>query len=439
MIPTIYRISFSGNWGLRSVRVLAVCAGLLSGMAQAQSQLGDLSEPMFSIRGFGTVGLAHSSESKADYLANDLQRRGAGYSHKWSADVDSRAGVQLTGNFTPDLVGVLQVTSEQRYDGTYRPQIEWANLKYKVTPDLSIRAGRIVLPTFLLSDSRKVGYASAWVRPPVEVYSLVPLTQSDGVDVSYRKRFGEVTNTVQLIYGTSSARIPSKGKVSSSGGEVKGESAWGITDTLEYGSATFRVSYMKADLTISPYKTLFDAYRQFGAMGLTQASAIADKYDPDKKPFYFLGVGASYDPGKWFVMGEYGVTETHSVYGKRSGWYVTSGYRMGKFTPYISFAQARLDSNSSDPGLNLAYVPPAYRTTAGYLNGQLNQQLGAAPVQKTISIGTRWEVAKNAALKMQYDLTNIASGSRGALDNLQPGFEPGGHYSVFSVVLDFVF
>ncbi|MEA5097676.1 MAG: hypothetical protein VB032_03985 [Burkholderiaceae bacterium] len=381
---------------------LVLCALSLCGTAFAEEQaptpLGDAEAAMFSISGFGTAGLAHSSEHKADFMATDLQRHGVGYSRKWSTEVDSRAGVQLTGRFTPELTGVLQVTSEQRSDGSYDPKVEWANLKYQVTPDLSIRAGRIVLPTFILSDSRKVGYASPWVRPPVEVYGLVPLTRSDGVDISYRKRLGEVTNTVQLSYGESSAQVPSEGKVNSVGGEVTGKNAWGIIDTLEYGNATLRLSYIKADLTITPYKTLFDAYRQFGALGLSQANAIAEKYDPDNKPFYTLAVGASYDPGRWFVMGEWGVISTDSVYGKRSAWYVTSGYRFGKFTPYVSYAQARLNSNASDPGLSLAYVPPAYRTTAAYLNGELNEQLGAAPVQKTISLGMRWDFAKNVAL-----------------------------------------
>ena len=59
----------------------------------------------------------------------------------------------------------------------------------------------MVLPTFLVSDSRKVGYGNPWVRPPVEVYSLNPITTLDGVDASYRLHLGEVTNTLQADYG----------------------------------------------------------------------------------------------------------------------------------------------------------------------------------------------------------------------------------------------
>ena len=54
---------------------------------------------------------------------------------------------------------MLQVVSEQRLDRSYRPIVEWANIKYQATPDLSLRFGRIALPMFLAADYRKIGYA----------------------------------------------------------------------------------------------------------------------------------------------------------------------------------------------------------------------------------------------------------------------------------------
>jgi len=74
-------------------------------------------------------------------------------------------------------------------------RVEWANLIYALSPDASVRIGRIVLPTFMVADSRKVGYANPWVRPPVEVYGLVPITQSDGLDASYRVVWGETASS----------------------------------------------------------------------------------------------------------------------------------------------------------------------------------------------------------------------------------------------------
>ena len=120
---------------------IALCALLPAAGAHAA----DAGDPMFSFSGFGTFGVVHSSEHQADYISNIFEPNGAGFTHSWSANIDSRIGAQLNANFTPQLSAVVQVISEQNYDKSYRPHIEWANIKYQFTPDFSVRAGRIVL------------------------------------------------------------------------------------------------------------------------------------------------------------------------------------------------------------------------------------------------------------------------------------------------------
>jgi len=44
-----------------------------------------------------------------------------------------------------------------------------------------------------------------------------------------------------------------------------------------------------------------------------------------------------------------------------------------------------------------------------------NAILRSAPVQKTISIGGRWDFMKDVALKLQYDYTGLGAGSGGLL------------------------
>jgi|SRR5579859_452274 len=384
--------------------------------------------PMFSFSGFGSLGLVHSSEHQADFISSGLKPNGAGFSHNWSADVDSLIGAQVSANLTPELSAVLQVISEQNYDNTYRPHVEWANIKYAFTPDFSIRAGRIVLPTFLVSDYRKVGYANTWVRPPVELYSLIPINTSDGLDASFRLRAGDLTNTVQASYGSAEPRLPA-------GGSAKSKDARGISDTVEYGAATLHVSYFKTRLTLESLNPLFDGFRQFGPEGVT----IADKYDVNNKDFTFIGLGGMYDPGGWYLIGEWGATDSHSALGKRSAWYTSGGYRLGKFTPYLIFAQAKADSNTSDPGLNVSALPAFLAGAAGALNAGLNTTLAATPVQKTVSFGGRWDFTRDVDLKLQFDHTRLGDGSPGTLINTQPGFRPGGTVNVISAVVDFVF
>jgi hypothetical protein len=222
---------------------LTCIAMLAMALSAANARAAEPAAPVLSFSGFGTVGLVHSSEQQADFISSIVKPNGAGYTHTWSADVDSLIGGQVTADFSPQLSAVVQVISEQNYDDTYRPHVEWANVKYQVTPGFSVRAGRTLLPTFLRSDTRKVAYTYPWVRPPVEVYHLVPVSNINGVDVRYHLRTGGVTNTWQANYGSAEITLPS-------GGTIKGKQAWSLSYTAEYHAATVHVAYQSARVTL---------------------------------------------------------------------------------------------------------------------------------------------------------------------------------------------
>src|SRR5580693_539910 len=185
---------------------IAIVIASYAARAYSAESTADSAPSMFSFNGFGTLGVVHSSEHDADFTSTIFKPNGAGYTHDWSPDVDSLIGAQVIANFTPQLSAMLQVISQQNYDDTYTPHVEWANLKYELTPEASIRVGRIVLASFLVSDTRNVGYANPWVRPPVEVYSLVPIDSSDGVDASYRLNWGQLVQTFVGTYGATSSK-----------------------------------------------------------------------------------------------------------------------------------------------------------------------------------------------------------------------------------------
>lgn len=388
----------------------------------------DADTSMFSFSGFGTLGVVHSSEHQADFTSSVLKPNGAGYSEDWSAAVDSLIAAQVTATVTPQLSAVLQVISQQNYDGTYRPSIDWANIKYQFTPDISVRIGRTVLPTYLLSDTREVAYTFPWVRPPLAVYRLQPLTSSDGMDASYRVHVGELTNTVQVNVGRSDTPLPANE------GTSEARNFWGISDTTEFGALTTHVTYDRANVTIPSIHSLFNAFRQFGPQGV----AIADTYDVNGKPLVIIAVGASYELDHWFAMSEWSHFDGHSILGDDTAWYVSTGYRIAKFTPYITYSRTTTD-NLSDPGLTVADLPPYLAAPAAGLNAALNSLLRTKAVQNTVSIGTRWDFMRNTDLKVQFDHTRIGAGSDGGLINIQPDFQPGGTVNVFSATVDFVF
>ena len=414
---------------IRRAHTRAAC---IAAMALPLAALGQ-EAPRFTFGGYGTLGVVNSDNDQADYLVDAFKPNGPGYTRRWSPDVDSRIGLQASAAFGSRLSAVVQVLAQQRHDDTYTPVIEWANVKYEVTPDLSVRVGRVVLPIFMVTDSRRVGYSNVWVRPPVEVYSLVPVTTSDGADASYRLRAGELAATVQLTAGRSSSDFPSSPGFDA--GTAEGRKLIAANALLEHGALSARLSYGNARLTIEALDPFFDAFRQFGPAG----AAIADRYHVNDRRVTFVGLGATYDPGRWFASAEWAEFDTRSVVGNKRSWYVTGGARLGKFTPYATYARVDSEGDITAPGLPLAGLPPQLVPLAAGLNAALNMQLGAAPQQETISVGARWDFLRNAALKVQYDHVRLDEQSRGTFGNIQPGFRSGSTVRLLSIAVDFVF
>ncbi len=402
---------------------------LLAGSAGAQEDAsGKSAGPGWTLSGFGTIGAVHSSERNADYTASVLKYDGAGATRNWSPNVDSRLGAQLDLRLNRQWTAVLQVVSEQGLDNSYRPRIEWANVKYQATPDLALRLGRIALPMFLAADYRKVGYAYPWIRPPVEIYNSLAFTSSDGVDASWRWSVGPVRNASQLFYG--------RDKVSLGEGlDAYGRGILGFSNTSDWGALSLRANLIRAESTTGIGEQLFRAFEAAGPAG----SAIAQRYRIDHKLATIASVGLNYDPGNWFLMAEASRTRTETLLGSTRSAYASAGVRLGSFTPYLIAAQVRATSATRDDGLPTRGLPPALAAQAAQLNYGLNLLLATIPQQDTRAAGLRWDLASNMALKLQYDRVTPHKGSRGTLINLTPAFRSGRTAHVASVALDFVY
>jgi hypothetical protein len=405
----------------RSLRLFAVAVGLAAGGAACA---GDADRPALSLSGFGTLGMVHSSERSADYSSSSMKASGAGYSGAWSPNVDSRLGAQLDaalGRWT----AVLQVVSEQDLDGNYRPRVEWANIKYQVTPDLALRAGRIALPLFLMADYRKVGYAYPWVRPPVELYGALPITSSNGADLTWRFATGELRHTTQAFFGSDSRRLTQNIVLDA-------RRSSGFSHTIEAGALTVRLSALTTELTLNIGESLFGQLQMAGGAG----ALLAQRYAVDHKRASLASLGASYDPGNWFITAEAGHSHTSSFLGKNSALYAGGGVRFGALTPYVGYSRVRADGITYEQ-------PPAMvagrASILANLNDSLNSLLETIPAQSTISAGLRWDVHNNVALKAQWDRVTPRNGSRGTLINTQPDFVSGRSLDIASLALDFVF
>lgn len=383
----------------------------------------------FSFDAFGTLGLVYSTEDRADYVSVFTRPEGPGGSETVSAEVDSIFGGQATFRATSRLTAVVQVVVEQTTDDDYTPQIEWANLRYDVTPDFSVRAGRMAIPAFMVSEYRKVSFANPWVRPPVELYSLVPVFTLDGVEATYIQHVGDWSSSLGVSFGDADVELPGDA------GPVEAQETWNVNGKLQRGSLTARVAVARGLLDFDAFNPFFAGFRAFGPEG----EAIADRFEVDRTEMLFATVGAEYDPGRWFVLTELGWSDTHSVFGAKAAGYLTAGYRWGSITPYATYSRSEKLSQSSAAGLSLSNLPPHLAPMAGGLNATLNRILASSSDQQNLAIGGRWDFMTGMALKLQVDFIDAHDDSTGLFINRQPGFEPGASNQVVSFATVFVF
>lgn len=373
------------------IRYRSLAAFLIFVLVIRVVEASETESPMFKFGGFGSVGVSHSSQSLGDYVLDGTIPKGAGRSNSWAAGNDTRLGIQASARVSPKTEAVLQLISEYQADNTYSPKIEWANLKYAIDTDAYIRAGRIALPTFLDSDNRKVGYSYPWIHPPTDLYRQLSITNSDGVDAMVRFDIGGAENSIKAIYGQNKIERPTS--ISTS------KNLWGIFDTLEYGPVTLRAGYQERQS--SSYSRL---------------TGITGVWTPNSD----LSLGASYDPGVWFIMSEWMQRKSNS---KINAMYVSAGRRLGAFTPYLTYSKS---------------------STASFLPGFPAPTAAAIQIakrsQNTASLGVRWDFIRNADLKFQYDQVRLGNNSNGFLANVPANvILYGTKFHVLSAVIDFVF
>jgi hypothetical protein len=409
----------------RAVPSFAQAIGFAVGVAGALPALA-AGTPAWAVSGFGTLSMVHSSQHKTDFTSYVLKAGATGESEAWSPDVDSRLGVQVDLAPGQRWSAVLQAVSEQQYDNSYTPAIEWANVKWQATPELAVRVGRITLPLFFGADYRKIGYAYPWARPPVKVYGAIPVSSSDGVDLTWQWEGLGVRHSTQAYFGRRHLRLADKVR-------LHRRRIAGIANTMQYGAASARISMMRAKVTIDA-----GAFAStLGAFG-TRGQALYDEYRVDHQTVSVVGAGFDYDPGPWFVSAEANRLHTHSFLGSARAVRASTGYRWGALTPWAGYTRIKAGSPASDAGLSLAGLAPDAARAAAAINVTLNSLRKVIPQQSTVSTGLRWDFRRDFALKLEYQRIIPRSDSRGSMD-APAGPRPDGPIEVASVALDFVF
>lgn len=371
-----------------------------------------------TLSGFGTLGLVRSDKDDFRYRSSTTQYTGAG--HHFDASIDSVIGAQGSVRLAERLdVTAQAITRKTPYDD-YAPQITWAYLRYRATPTLTIRLGRTTTPFFMFSDSLNLNYITPWVRSPVEVYSLNPFSELNGIDMLYRAPLGAMDLEVQGFYGNSDLSAPATTN--------KLKDATGIKVALAGSGINLQAGYTRAHLEMQRS----DTFLRTVTAALTASGdghVVSDLTGSDGQAEFF-SAGFQWEKGNWLTIAEYVKRKTNRYIGSSHAWYVTTGYRFGQLTPYATFAQ-----QTEDSPITSASVAPSVTPLIDLFNATRNN------AQKTISIGLRWDIARNTALKGQVERISPGPHGHGIFAPTTPAayLRPSDPVHVLALSVDFVF
>ncbi len=398
-----------------------------------------------SLKGFGTAGFVYNENNQADYVQDtNFNPRGAGRTENISAVVDSKIGLQMDWQATQQLSFTGQAVSKQDPTNSWVPELQWAFAKFKILPNLDIRGGRIRPAVFMLSDTLDINYANPWIRPPVELYSQLPIAHMEGVDLLYRQQTGPVNWLIQPFYGNSIRDMTWQNTATT-------KNIVGANISATVSDFTLRAGYTYTKLTLTLPGTFEKLVRPNLALlcndlGDPAACTQLATLDPANKDLSFASVGGTWDNGDYFVMGEWGKRNSASFVSESISWYLSAGARFGKFTPYAAYSRVNNTSSMNFTGGTGDYGSMTNDVVTGLLSNNTMDQ-------NTKTLGLRYDFYKNLDLKLQWDLidTRLNNGQQGPGDGIEgtgqgifthfvPGFSNSSHsINLFSAAVDFVF
>lgn len=415
--------------------VLALCATCAAG-ARADYVFAD---GKGRLSGFGTLAGAHIDSDQL--RLKNVGQVGRGIDNSgFDFGYDSKVGGQVDYRVNSQWSGTLQLVSQATGDGDWLPTVEWAFLRYAITPEWAVRAGRIGTQFFMLSDFRQVNYANLWVRPPSDVYNQVSNNNFDGADLTYKgELMGKPVSATVYAGRSVTPYLDSKIILHKLAG-------FNMTvEPMENLSVRFGYGHTHLIATSTDLKALAKAYADLSAnplaplLGMDPAvlATFGSQLGTQNKSSSFTGLGVNWDSGEWLVSAEYTLRTSQSYIPRSQGMYASVGRRIHQWTPFVFVGRSIVSEQRQNP---LSATAVAASTDIAALNAGTNLVLQSSDrAQRTLGVGVRYDLGKNFALKGQ--LENLSLHSPSGMPELAPGAtsQQGKSVNVVSMSVDFVF
>ncbi|SEO09048.1 porin [Duganella sp. CF517] len=359
-------------------------AAVLAALATGHVHAGALDSGDLTISGFGTVGVAKSNTDDVRFVRYN-QAEGVGDGVRLG--LDTNLGLQASYKINDWLSTTGQVLTRKGPRAGFTTDLTWAFVKARINDEFSVRAGRLALPTFLISEYQNVGYANTMMRPPIEMYGQVPIESHDGVDLIYQRAFGELNLSVQPYLGVSRGKLYAANQLSTYRAPSRG-----IAVSGEYGPFVVRGAHMAVELhnDAAGFSAIAAGLR---AAGYPQT---ASDFILHGQRITFTSIGATMDWNNIVLQTEYAQRRPKdpSIVAGSNSWYAMAGYRVGKLLPYYTHAAYHTTGTTLSMPAGLSRATPLGATVAGILG----------PVeQSSDQVGVRWDFSKGMALKLQAD------------------------------------
>lgn len=343
-------------------------------VAQLQQQVTALSSLVANINK-NTVHVSGFASGAFGIANNDAGY--AGYTTDGSYHEDSLFGVQATFKPSKQFEAAIQLVAKGELD--WAPKVTSAYIGYTFDNALKLRAGKLRLPLFMLSDYLDLGYAQPWARSPEEVYGRVPITSFTGIDANYEIELDDSYINLQAFTGNEEMSDES-----SAGGAGSVEDIVGLVTSWYDDYWTVRASYTVATVKDVNFSKMLIDTNQDGIPDTT----ISILPDIDSESGSYASFGIRYEDENWLVMGEATQTRVDGYFSDSNAGYVTLGYHLNQVMPYVSLARLETVDNEERESLT-----GMHKITSQSLTYQRN----------AYSVGTRWDIQPGLAMK--FDVT----------------------------------
>ena len=343
--------------------------------------------PSMPVAAQGTVAPGLTINTFGTLAGNWINADGLVYSHPGAinrferirhlSSSDSVLGMQAVAELGASTRATVQAHLAPNHKDLIRPSFAWAYLSHDLTPQLTLRGGRMRAPILMNSDSYRINFGQPWVRQPVEVYGLNPLLSLDGIDLLYRTQRGGINIELQPYWGQGGARFEhSHIRTYDISGLNIGLSTPSLRLHLGHGSSNIALHFADPVALI--------ARDRLEALNLPQYIPLIT--DPRSRVTY-TSAGFEWQLERLRLAGEVVQRTTPNMMPRAFGWHLSAAFDYGALTPFITVARAHA------PGTRLPVKGDPILDT---------YSMSRSFVQKSISAGVRWDVSEHVAYKVQW-------------------------------------